>query len=143
MDQTPGDTLSDLQLDPDIAAAFQSAGKWARFIAIVFFIFIGFFVMVLVLLLAAGNFGDDVNFNTMAGISPKWQIAIFTLFLVPFTMLVIQLYRFANRTREAIQRQDQEMLNSGLRNLRIYLAVYGVVSLLGLLGSVINIISSF
>lgn len=143
MDQTPADASLELQLDPDIAAAFQSAGKWARFIAIVFFIFIGFFVLMLIALLAAGDFGDNVNFNTMAGINPKLQIAIFTIFLVPFTLLVIQLYRFATRTKEAIQRQDQELLNSGLRNLRFYLAVYGVLSLLGLGGSVYNIIGSF
>jgi hypothetical protein len=142
MDQTPtGDSL-ELQLNPEIAAAFQSAGKWARFISIVTFIFIGFFVLILLLALAAGGLSDNVNFNSMAGIDPTWQIALLTLFLIPFTLLVIQLYRFANRTLLAIQRQDQELLNSGLRNLRTYLAVYGVLSMIGLVGSVFQIFKS-
>jgi hypothetical protein len=137
-----GDTL-ELQLDPNIAASFQSAAKWARFIAIVMFIFIGFFVLVLLFLIAGTPNLDDVNFNAMTGVNPKIQIALFTLFLIPFALVVIQLYRFANRTNEAIQRQDQELLNRGLRNLRTYLSVYGILSILSLVGSVYNIVSAF
>ncbi len=138
MDYTPGDTLSDLQLDPDIAAAFHSAAKWARFIAIVFFIFIAFFVVILLFVIAMNS-----ESNPIGEAIPGWQLGLVILFLIPFTLVVIQLYRFANRTSEAIQRQDQEMLNRGLRNLRTYLAVYGILSMLGIAGSVFNIIRSF
>ena len=138
MDQTPGDTLSDLQLDPDIAAAFQSAAKWARFIAIVLFIFIAFCVLILLFAVAM-----NAGINTLGDVDPGLQFGLLILFLIPFTLVVIQLYRFANRTREAIQRQDQEMLNRGLRSLRTYLAVYGILSIVGIAVSVFNIISSF
>ena len=138
MDQTSGDVLSpDLQLDPDIAAAFQSAAKWARFIAIVFFVFIAFIALILLAAVAM-----NTGFNTLGDVDPGLQFGLLMLFLIPFTLVVIQLYRFANRTRDAIQRQDQEMLNRGLRSLRTYLAVYGILSILGIVVSVINIIRS-
>src|SRR5688572_9329717 len=113
MEHTPEDTLSDLQLDPDIAAAFQSAAKWARFIAIVLFVFIGLCVLLLLFSVAM-----NAGFETFGDVDPGLQFGLLILFLIPFTLVVIQLYRFANRTREAIHRQDQEMLNRGLRNLR-------------------------
>ena len=138
MDHTPGDTVLNLQLDPDIAAAFQSAAKWARFIAIVFFVFIAFFIVILLFAIAM-----SADSNVIEGVTPGLQFGLFLLFLIPFTLVVIQLYRFAIRTREAIQRQDQDLLNRGLRNLRTYLAVYGVLSMLGIAGSIFNIIRSF
>ena len=137
MEHTPVDTLQ-LQLDPDVAAAFQSAAKWARFIAIVFFIFIGF-VAVMMLFALAMNAG----INTLGDVGPGLQFGLVIMVLIPVTLLIIQLYRFANRTRDAIQRQDQEMLNRGLRNLRIYLSVYGILSMIGIVSSVYNLIKAF
>ena len=138
MDHTPGDTLSELQLDPDVAAAFQSAARWARFIAIVFFVFIGFMILILIIAIAM-----NADSNMIGGVAPGFQFGLLLLFLIPFTFVVIQLYRFSIRTREAIQRQDQDLLNRALRNLRTYLAVYGVLSILGIAGTVFNIIRSF
>ena len=135
MDYSTADTQSDLQLDPDIAEAFQSAARWARFIAIVLFIFIGFFVLILLFAVAM-----NAGFNMIADVDPGLQFGLLLLFLIPFTLLVIQLYRFAIRTREAIQRQDQELLNLGLRNLRTYLTVYGILSVLGAAGSFFKIL---
>ncbi|HUR09972.1 MAG TPA: hypothetical protein VM012_01305 [Flavitalea sp.] len=141
MDQTPQENLFELQLDHDSSNQLREATKWSRFLAILYFVFIGFGVLCLA-------FGTQAivkmistsmpGFDSLAGV----LVAIIIIALIFFTWTTILLYRFSNLTREGILRQDQELFNDGMKALKNYLTVYGIFTIIGLLGNVSTLIKS-
>lgn len=130
MEQQPSnEPLFELQVDYDSGNRFKDAANWGRFIAIIIFICIGFFLLGL-------SFGASKIIELMSVSRPGIQnvagLFIGTLFVLAavYVYIVIQLYRFTILVKEGIERQDQTTFNNGLKALRNYFLVSGIVSLL-------------
>jgi hypothetical protein len=149
MDQNTPDHLLDLQVDHESGAYFKEAAKWGNFIAIIYFICIGLFLLVLLFasaaLLGTGDanlrYGMENEFKAVE-LSPVATalrvvsvIAVFGLFVYGGLML----YRFASRCREGVDRQDQLTFNMGLQALRNYFICTGIVAILGFINDIITL----
>jgi len=127
---TPG--LFELSIDGTGHAYLKDAARWAKFLAIVGFIFCSFF---LVFALLAGTLSDiftslgSQSFNMVARI-------LITIFYSGLALLnffpCLFLYRFAVKMQQALQDSNQEQLNSSFRNMRSFYRFIGVVMILSL-----------
>ena len=140
MEQSSNESLFDLQLDHEAGSHFRESSKWAKFLSIVYFVAIGLFL--LVLLFAAGAL-----INAFQQYAPGFSgaggfivaVIVIALGVISFTTLL--LFRFAVLTKQGIERQDQVMFNQGLQALKNYFMVYGVLTMLSLIFSVITAVT--
>ena len=141
MDQSSNEPLFELRLDHEAGHHFKESSKWARFLSIVYFVVIGIFLLALAfganaLITTFGQFAG--GFEGAAGL----LITVIIIVLGILLITTILLYRFATFTKDGIERQDQIMFNKGLQALKNYLIVYGVLTILGIVISLFNMLNS-
>jgi hypothetical protein len=140
--QSPDAPLFELQVDYDAGNRFKESSKWGRFIAIIIFICLGFFLLLL-------TFGSAALLQGMSATSPGIAAAggfvIAGLFVIAavYVFIAIQLFRFASLVKEGIERQDQLTFNNALKSLRNYFMASGIVSLILILWSVYDTVQAF
>lgn len=140
MEQQPSnEPLFGLQVDYDSGNMFTEATKWAKFLAIIGFIFIGIFALTLALAGAAMVQGFSTYMPELAGFGGL-IIGIFILILLICTYLTILLFRFTALVKQGIETQNQVTFNSGLKNLKNYFLIYGVFTLILLVLNVVGFI---
>ncbi|HWB90771.1 MAG TPA: hypothetical protein VG605_02925, partial [Puia sp.] len=57
--------------------------------------------------------------------------------------VVFMLYRFSVLTRRGIERQDQVVFAEGMKCLKVYFIISGILALLGLLGNLLSLTKLF
>lgn len=141
MDQQ-NQNLLDLQLDQQSFSYFAESAKWAKFIAIVGFVFCG--LMVIVALFAGTIFAT--MFASMGSGMGMVGGGAFTVVYLIFAALwffpCLYLYRFATQMQQAIQSNEQNKIQQSLRNLKSYFRFLGILFIvvlsfyaLGILGA--------
>ncbi|MEM6321703.1 MAG: hypothetical protein AAF960_28850 [Bacteroidota bacterium] len=103
--------------------------KWAKFMAIIGFIGVGFLVLVA---LSIGTF-----MSTFAGVAaddpvmanfPTWIFSLIYLVMAGIIFMpILYLYRFATKTQQAIRSNDEPTLTEGLKNLKSHYKFYGIM----------------
>lgn len=145
MEQQPSnEPLFELQVDYDSGTTLNEAAKWAKFIAIIFFICIGFSVLVIAFFSAAIKDAIGTMIPEMgeaAGVGGV-LIGAIIIVLIIFTYITILLYKFATLVRQGIATQNQLVFNEGLRNLKNYFLINGIFALIGIVSEVIGTISN-
>lgn len=131
MDQQTEQPLFELQVDYDSGNTIKEMSKWARFISITYMVIMG---LLLIAMIFASTAAIEFVSNLRPEIAGLGAIAfgIIILAVGVFIFIAIQLYRFADMTRQGVERQDQELFNSGLKSLKTYLMVSGIVGMLSL-----------
>jgi hypothetical protein len=128
------------------------AARWARFIAIVSFIFIGIGALCAVAMLsvsgmAAGALSGvgDLPFQGMASGLIIGYSLFFIVVLVVALFLTIYLYRFATRTLRAIGQGNDAVMTEALENLGKYFRLSGwlLIIYLGLLALMLILLPIF
>lgn len=142
MEQQPSnEPLLDLEIDYDSGNKLQEAAKWGRFIAILFFIAIGFFLLGLTFSSARVVELMSVSKPWVAGNGGLLIAALFILAAI-YVYIVIQLYQFTVLVKQAVERQDQETFNASLKALKNYFVINGIFTLVMLGWSLIETLSS-
>ncbi|MFT3824129.1 MAG: hypothetical protein QM731_09420 [Chitinophagaceae bacterium] len=136
------ESMFDLQVDHHTGRNFISASKWAAFVAIVYFVGIG---LALLVLFFAGN----MIVKNLAPLMPETQelgssalISALVFVLLFFLFINTFLYRFAKQVRKGIEQQDQHSFNEGLRALKNYFMVCGIIAIIGFALNALNIVGS-
>ena len=130
------------------------AARWARFIAILGFIFIGFMISIgIVIGPVLSVLNEDMN-NTVSGFSAISSgtlaviyIAIAAIYFFP----VYYLFLFSNRFIKSYKAKDEESLNASFIYLKkhfkfigilaiITLAIYILLFIIGIAASVMNLV---
>ena len=131
--------LFGLSIDTTGREHLTEAAKWARFLAIVGFVFIALFAVIAI---AGGSyianmFGRVNQYNEISsGFTTGMTIAIIIYYLcigllVFFAYLF--LYRFAVNMRMALHGNNQEFLNRSFQNLKILYRYWGILTVIGLI----------
>ena len=134
-----------LSIDPVSKMHLSEAAKWARFLAIVGFIF-------LVLLVAAGivmtmtvseledqYFRDVLGRSRMTGVMRTSTAVSYIVAAIIYFFPLLFTLRFANHTKAALAADNQERLNASFQNLKATLRYMGVLTIIGLVFIVIAI----
>ena len=120
--------------------SLASAGTWARFLAILGFVFIGL-MLILFAIAGAGAMSAlekvmPFDMAAMAGL----LIVVVLIVCAVTGVLCYLLIRGANLTKKGIITNDQTAFNAGLASYRTYFMLYGIFSVIALL---INLIGLF
>lgn len=145
MDQNPSDSLFGLQVDSEAAARFRDGAKWARFIAVIYLI--GILIVALVITFAGASIMEGLQryVPAMGMVEMDMMGSVFIVILIIILAIVgfiyILLYRFATLVRRGIEQRNQEVFNDGLKYLKYFLIINGVIALLGIVFTFIGTIT--
>src|SRR5688500_16733215 len=127
MEQNQDTSLFNLSIDQNARAHLGEAARWARFLSIVGFIFLGLFALLMIFggaylsTLFSKQYGD---FDNEAGgtFQTTMTIGLIAYYLVVFLLVFFAylfLYRFSTNMKKALASNDQETLNRSFQNLKI------------------------
>lgn len=115
-----GDYLSEkeLYITGEVRGHLANTAKWAKFLAIIGFIGVGFMVI------GAFSMGAVMGFAG-SGLGSPFPSGVFTILYLIFAAIyffpVLYLYNFATKIQESLRTDDQISFNVGMRNLsRLY-----------------------
>jgi len=136
MEQNPA--LFDINLDQQNQVYLSETAKWAKFLAIIGFIFIG--ILVLMGFFAGSLFSNFYAASGMeyfgAGFFLFFYIAIALLYFFP----TLFLYKFASSMQMALRNNDQIRLTDSFKNLKSCFKFIGIVTIVFIGFYVITII---
>jgi hypothetical protein len=119
--------LFDLHLDEQIISHFSESARWAKFIAIVGFIFCLFMIMAAIFMGAMfSSMGSAVpGFPAVAG--GGLISGLYLVFALIFFFPNLFLFRFGSQIQQSIRLNEQPRLQNSLRNLKAYFRFIGIL----------------
>jgi len=132
-----------MHVDYDGGNILHETVRWSRFLSIVGII--GLAICLLLLALAAtalvGLFSSVLP--GIEGLDGALLFAAILAILAIFGFVVFMLYRFSTLTRRAIDQQDQALFSEGMKCLKLYFIVSGILAIVGLLGNLYSLTKLF
>jgi hypothetical protein len=129
MDQE-NQNVFELQLDQPSTAYLGEAAKWAKFLAIMGFIFCAFMVVAALFagsMMSAMMSSAGSGFGSMYGSGVITVIYLFGAALYFFPCLF--LFRFATQMQDAIRNHEQSKLQGSLKNLKSCFRFLGILTI--------------
>lgn len=134
-----GTPLFELTVDSIGKEYLGRAGKWARFLAITGFVFLGLYaIFIFIAMGSAPDLGDypysprpGLSMNPMAmsrGLGIIFVIIMIGIGIWPFLFL----WNFSSKALNAVRSDDPEMLSDSFRNLKRYFQFLGIITIIAL-----------
>lgn len=131
-------SLFELEVDPINSQELIDTTGWQKMFGIVLLVTIG---LVLLVFLLAWNKIRGLIDEAIAGNGSQAAMAVVVviLLLIAAVLGVLSwfLIRGAGRIKTALRTKDQLLFNNGLSDLKTFFIIYGVISILGLLGNLV------
>lgn len=103
----------------------NTARKWAMFLAIMGFIFLG---IIIIVMLIAGTFLKTFNAGEKGlGIPESLTLVPLIILAIVYFFPILFLFRFSKFTSHAILKLDNNDFNKAIKNLKYYFAYIGVL----------------
>lgn len=119
-DHDEGTKSNGLTVTDELKQHIISTAKWAKFFAVLGFIMIGFYLCSLLLLMSLG------------GNYPMGVIFYIVIFIFIYYFPVSYLWKFATKTIEGIEDEDQERFEEGFSKLDSHFRYVGILTIIGL-----------
>jgi len=130
---TPSSLFS-LSIDPVTKAHLTETAKWARFLAIIGFVFLGLGLVVGIISMAAMSYvANDVStagFGSLASFGIAGFVFGYILLILLVFFPLLFLLRFANQMKAALVSNDQHKLNVSFQNLKAYFRFWGILAII-------------
>jgi len=142
MENNEKDSIFQFHLDYDGGNTLKEAVRWSSFCAIVFIVLLSLFVLLLLFVGSSivATFSRFMpGIEGLAGLGAAILIVACLVGVGIATVLVYMLYRFSTMTRKGIEHQDQLAFSEGMKSLKNYFLISGIIAVLGLLLNFINI----
>ena len=130
------ESLFELHVDHNGSAYLKETARWAKFMAILGFVFCALYVLIA---LFAGSF--IARLSTMGGagmgtgagmIGGGFISVVYILIALLYFFPCLYLYNFAAKMQTALQNNDQDQLNLSLRNLKSCYRFMGILMIIAL-----------
>ena len=125
------ESLFALEFDQQAASYITESDKWSRFLAIVWFILCGLFIL---FALFAGSLIASLYNNTLYGGAGAglggMMVVIYLIFAAIQVIPNIFRYQFATKALRAIRTNDQALLNESLGKLKTYNKYWGILTII-------------
>ena len=127
----------------------SEAARWAKFLAVCGFIFLGLLViygMIMSFVFAnmTSKMSEFDNTSTTGDLSNIMGIGMIIFYIICAVIAFFPYYfllRFANKMKAALISNDQETLNSSFQNLKILYRYMGILMIISLVVIVFGIVS--
>jgi uncharacterized BrkB/YihY/UPF0761 family membrane protein len=114
-----------IELDQETLKHLNTTRKWAMFIAITSFIFLGLIIIIGVI---AGTFLTAFSSGEKnLGIPESLMVIPVLLIAVVYFFPILFLFRFSKHSSHAIHNFDKEEFNKAMKNLKYYFAYFGIL----------------
>jgi hypothetical protein len=136
MEQHTDVSLFNLSIDNTAKAHLNETARWARFLSIAGFIFLGLIIIagiVFTMFLSKTMSGmTDSEYGGIGAIAGMGVGMAFFYILIAAVWFfpILYLYRFSNSLRKAVVSDDQQALNIAFQNLKICLRYVGIVTII-------------
>ena len=136
MEQTSNSSLFSLTIDPVTKAHLSEAARWARFLAIIGFVFLALMVVggIFLSTMMAQNMSQlDGGYGGSANVFASMGAGLAVLYIIMAVIMffpLLFLLRFANRTKAALASNDQQVLNTSFQNLKAYFRYIGIITII-------------
>lgn len=114
-----------IEIEHETLNNLNNIRKWAMFLAITGFIFLGLFIIIgifAVIFFLTFNSGHSI-----IGISESYFFIIFLFLAAVYYLPVLFLFRFSKHTARAVHTLDKEELHKAFTNLKSYFVYLGVL----------------
>lgn len=101
-----------------------SIAKWAKIIALIGFIVIGFGLLLFVYSLGFSGYSNSMNYKKIAVFS------VSLLFMLLYINAIYKLYNFSKFCKKALIENDEVLLELSLNNLRQNFKIVGLITLI-------------
>jgi hypothetical protein len=121
-----------LRISNQATADLREAARWARFLAIVNFVFLGLAGLGI---LTIGSFMGSSASSDPTGVTSAFGGVILFSYVVLLAIAffpVLYLYRFGTLGRQAADHRSQPALNDALANIKAHYRFVGIIMLIGL-----------
>ncbi|MGZ5219399.1 MAG: hypothetical protein ACXWC7_04950 [Chitinophagaceae bacterium] len=133
-------SLFELEVDHITSEELLDTSRWQKMFGVVVITIIG--LVLLVFLIAWNKIGTLIN-ESLAGDGSQAAMAVVAavLLLLAVVLGIMSwfLIRGAGRIKSALRMKDQLLFNNGLSDLKTFFIIYGVISIIGLLASLISL----
>jgi|SRR6185437_5915817 len=146
MENDPQESLIQMHLDYDGGNILRETVRWSRFLSIVGIIGLALCLLIFVLAgsaIVAAFSRLSPGLEGLAGLGGVILLIIMIAFFAIFGFLVYMLFRFSKLTRRGIDHQDQATFSEGMKSLKTYFIVSGILSALVLLFNALSLIQLF
>lgn len=147
MDQLQNDFLSsenELRIDNETSGYLIETAKWAKFIALAFYIVTG--IVIVLFLFYGSNISDGFarrrSFSTGRDVESAFFIGIVIALILIAAVVAVTYYfllAFANKMQAGIATENIELVNNGLKSLKVHFIIIGILMIIGILVSLYNI----
>jgi hypothetical protein len=131
MEQPASTSLFDLHIDHQSSSYLHEASRWAKFLAIVGFIFCG--LLALIALFAGsflGKFMDSFGSASSAYFGGAFVTIIYFGLALLYFFPCLYLYRFGSRAQTALRANDNEQMTSSFRSLKSCFRFLGILTII-------------
>lgn len=123
----------ELQIDQSASRSLIDAARWARFIAIFCFAAMGVFILLMIgfqakMTYTVSNYIPGMTSSEGFGL----LIGVILIIFLIVTVILVFLIRGATMIKRGVETKNQQDLIDGLRALKTYFSIYGVLAIIGL-----------
>lgn len=129
LNQTEGVPEQHLTIDDVGRQYLYQAARWARFLAIIGFIFIGL-IVVMASFMGTVFSGFDQEGTGLGSFGGPLISVVYLIMAGIYLIPTIFLFLFGKKTMEALERKDQILLNEGLENQKSLFKFLGIITII-------------
>lgn len=128
----------ELQFTPVAQGFFKEIAKWATFLSIMGFIFIGFLVLGALAMFAVGGAMGAGDMQGMGGMGMMGMLGgatlgvIYLVIAVLYFFPVMYLFKFASNAKKALSSNNTEQLTASIENLKSHYKFIGILTIIGI-----------
>lgn len=138
----------ELQLNSAGKEFLRETAKWANFLAIIGYIFLGLLVLGALMFFAMGSMMSSLSgMGAFGALGGGFVGVIYIIMALIYYFPITYLYRFASRTKRALSENNTESLTEALENLKshykfigivtlIFLSLYALIIVFGVIGAI-------
>lgn len=136
MDEVQNEPLFSLSIEPITKAHLSETARWARFLAIVGFIFLALMVVAGIWLSTtiASDFSHLENeYGRSSGMFAAMGAGVMVFYIIGAVIMffpLLFLLRFANKLKTALAANDQQVMNTSFQNLKAYFRYLGIITII-------------
>ncbi len=123
---------SELKLTSIGISYLDQARKWTFFLSIIGFIATAFIVIIALFFGSIMASLNEFSGGMSGAVSSGMITVIYLIIGIVYFFISLYLYRFSVRTKAAIHEQDSAQLEDGLKNLKSYWKLTGIITLVGI-----------
>lgn len=146
MENNQEESFLQMHLDYDGGNILQETVRWSRFLSVVGIIALSLCLLAFVLAGSAliGAFSKLApGLEEVAGLGTAIVVSFVLVIFAVAGYVVFMLYRFSALTRRGIEQQDQALFAEGMKCLKVFFIISGILGILGLLGNLFSLTKLF